>query len=116
MRHKIDGGVISLPVPFIHVLEASQECMLDRLVFTLHAQGLQVVWSFSSNGKTLLHVENFTPERSPCVDARTLRQLCASLIICHSGLVSLYSNYSLLQARGGMSGSSPVRAQKQSMA
>src|SRR5882724_1701188 len=30
----------SLPVPFIHVLEASQECMLDRFVFMLHAQGL----------------------------------------------------------------------------
>src|SRR5882724_4622144 len=56
--------------------------------FTLRAS--QVVWSFLSNGKTLLHVKNFSPQRSPCVDERTLRHLCASLIICHSGLVSLY--------------------------
>src|SRR5882724_4293144 len=77
---KIDGGVISLLVPFIHVLEASQECMLDRLVFTLHAQGLQSSLEFLKQWKDSIACRKFLLQ---CVDARTLRQLCANLIICH---------------------------------
>src|SRR5882724_2473938 len=39
----------------------------------------QVVWSFSRNGKTLLHVKNFSPKRSPCVDARNLETFMCKL-------------------------------------
>ena len=62
-RHKIDGGVVSLLVPFIHVLEASQECMLDRLVFTLLTQGLPSSLEFLEQFKDSVACQKFLSQK-----------------------------------------------------
>jgi hypothetical protein len=40
MTNKVNGSVVGLPVPFLHILEAGLKRVLDRLIFILHAQSL----------------------------------------------------------------------------
>jgi len=54
MGNKIDGGVVSLAVPFTHILKSGLESgVLHRLIFGLSQSHSHCNWSLSIRGYTL---------------------------------------------------------------
>jgi len=63
MENKIDGGVISLAVPFTHILQPSLESMLYRLIFWIITKLLPLQLESFDQGIHLIACRHGVPRK-----------------------------------------------------